>query len=155
MFNLQIRKVPFVMGLMRSQIPVLSEEGVMSCHHMRSGRLCVRWHSITFTLFCSILSVVGTWTRLLCPEVITDVRSILYCFNQWGRFNLLACSGILWQNRWSCKWVLLISLWHNHLIRLQICRKICGLVCVTRTLVHAWFTQPCPHIFLHFCTEIG
>ena len=34
----------------------------------------------------------------------------------------------------------------------QICRKICGLGCVTRTLVHAWLTQPSPRIFLHICT---
>ena len=35
---------------------------------------------------------------------------------------------------------------------LQICRKICGLGCVTRALVLAWFTQPSPCIFLHICT---
>ena len=36
---------------------------------------------------------------------------------------------------------------------LQICRKICWLGCVTRALVHAWFTQPSPRIFLHFCKD--
>ena len=36
-------------------------------------------------------------------------------------------------------------------VGIQICRKICGLGCVTRALVHAWFTQPSPRIFLHFC----
>ena len=36
-------------------------------------------------------------------------------------------------------------------LQLQICRKICGLGCVTRALVPAVFTQPSPHIFLHFC----
>ena len=35
-------------------------------------------------------------------------------------------------------------------MHVQICRKICGLGCVTRALVHAWFTQPSPRIFLHF-----
>ena len=35
----------------------------------------------------------------------------------------------------------------------QICRKICGLGCVTRSLAHTQFTQPSPHIFLHFCTS--
>ena len=35
--------------------------------------------------------------------------------------------------------------------KIQICRKICGLGCVTRSVVHAWFTQPCPRILLHFC----
>ena len=33
----------------------------------------------------------------------------------------------------------------------QICRKICGLGCVTRTLVRALVTKPSPCIFLHFC----
>ena len=42
----------------------------------------------------------------------------------------------------------------NKSIYLQKCRKIHGLGCVTRDLVRAWFTQPSPHIFLHFCTEI-
>ena len=37
-------------------------------------------------------------------------------------------------------------------IAVQICRKICVLGCVTHVLVCAWFTQPSPHIFLHFCT---
>ena len=31
--------------------------------------------------------------------------------------------------------------------RVQICRKICGLGCVTRALVHAWFTQPSPNVY--------
>ena len=35
---------------------------------------------------------------------------------------------------------------------IQICRKICGLGCVTRALVRPWFTQPSPRIFLHFCS---
>ena len=34
---------------------------------------------------------------------------------------------------------------------LQMCGKIRGLGCVTRALAHARFTQPRPHIFLHFC----
>ena len=37
---------------------------------------------------------------------------------------------------------------------LQICRKIRGLGCVTHAPVHAGFTQPSPHIFLHFCTAM-
>ena len=40
---------------------------------------------------------------------------------------------------------------HSHLCTLQICRKIRGLGCVTRTLVCMRFTQPSPHIFLHIC----
>ena len=32
--------------------------------------------------------------------------------------------------------------------RLQTCRKICGLGCVTRALARAPFTQPSPHILL-------
>ena len=36
--------------------------------------------------------------------------------------------------------------------KVQMCRKICGLGCVTRALVNAWFTQPSPRIFWHFCT---
>ena len=31
--------------------------------------------------------------------------------------------------------------------RVQICRKICGLGCVTRALVRAWFTQPSPNVY--------
>ena len=38
---------------------------------------------------------------------------------------------------------------------IQIYRKICVLGCVTHALVRAWFTQPSPHIFLHFCTSIA
>ena len=41
------------------------------------------------------------------------------------------------------------SMWRAE--RVHICRKICGLGCVTPALVHAWFTQPGPRIFLHFC----
>ena len=47
--------------------------------------------------------------------------------------------------------------WREHMqgqSRVQKCRKICGLGCVTRALVHSWFTQPSPRIFLHFCTII-
>ena len=37
-----------------------------------------------------------------------------------------------------------------------ICRKICGLGCVTRALERVRFTQPSPRIFLFFCsTELG
>ena len=45
---------------------------------------------------------------------------------------------------------------HSHAwyICIQICRKICGLGCMTRALVHAWFMQPGPHIFLHFCIQV-
>ena len=36
----------------------------------------------------------------------------------------------------------------------QICRKRCGLGCVTCALARAQFTQPSPHIFLYLiCTE--
>ena len=66
-------------------------------------------------------------------------------------------------NKQVCKWSSSLSV-HQRVIthpflsgqknggkNVQMCRKICGLGCVTRALVHAWFTQPSPRIFLYFC----
>ena len=55
----------------------------------------------------------------------------------------------------------LMSLWRDLCVILYVCYAknrnvqirsiVCGLGCVTRALVRAWFTQPSPRIFLHFC----
>ena len=37
---------------------------------------------------------------------------------------------------------------------IYVCRKICGLGCVSHSMACARFTQPSPHIFLHFCMVI-
>ena len=52
----------------------------------------------------------------------------------------------------KCDWARVTQLFIINLsIIVQMCSKICGLGCVNRALVHAWFTQPRPRIFRHFC----
>ena len=58
------------------------------------------------------------------------------------------CSGSnFWDELDACLWQLCVDVY----CIVQICKKICGLGCVTCSLVRAWFTQPSLHIFKHFC----